>query len=208
MQNPTIIVAMAKLLYQGHASLRITSSEGKVVYVDPYAGEGYEPKADLVLITHEHYDHNAINRVPLTSRTIVIRAADAFKDGVYYDFDYHGFHIHPTPAGNEKHNPLECVGYLIDVDGVRIYVAGDTSYMPFMDRLARKELDYAFLPIDGIFNMGPEEATRVANIIQPKHLIPYHMKPGMLFDIKQDMMVSYEKSMLVRPGEQIELVHE
>jgi L-ascorbate metabolism protein UlaG (beta-lactamase superfamily) len=53
--------------------------------------------------------------------------------------------------------------------------------------------------------MGPEEATRVANILKPKHLIPYHMKPGQLFDIHQDMRVTYPKSMLVRPGDEIEL---
>lgn len=197
---------MAKLLYQGHASLRITSSEGKVLYVDPYAGEGYEPAADLVLVTHEHYDHNAIHIVPMKNRTIVIHSKDAFGDGVYRDFDYFGFKIRATPAGNKNHDPRECVGYFIIVDGVTIYVAGDTDYMPFMDRLSRNEIDYAFLPIDGIYNMGPEEASRVAGIIKPKHLIPYHMKPGALFDIRQDMRVSYPGAMLVKPGDEIELV--
>ena len=72
-----------------------------------------------------------------------------------------------------------------------------------MEELAKMDIDYAFLPIDGIYNMGPEEATRCANIIKPKHLIPYHMKPGMLFDIAQDMKVSYEHSMLVRPGDYV-----
>jgi len=199
---------MAKLLYQGHASLRITSKEGKVLYVDPFAGEGYVPKADLVLITHEHSDHNAIHLVPMGFRTIVVRSKDAFCDGIYRTFDYFGFHFRAVPAGNKNHNPQECVGYLIEVDGVLIYVAGDTDYMPFMDRLERQGIDYALLPIDGVFNMDPKEATRVANIIKPKHLIPYHMKPGMLFDIKQDMQVSYEKAILVKPGDEIELVHE
>lgn len=199
---------MAKLLYQGHASLRITSGAGKVCYVDPFAGEGYVPKADLVLVTHEHYDHNAIHLVPMGHRTIVVHSKDAFCDGIYRDFDYFGFKVRAVPAGNANHNPQECVGFIVDVDGVRIYVAGDTSYMPFMDRLESQNIDYALLPIDGVFNMGPEEATNVANIIKPKHLIPYHMKPGMLFDIKQDMKVSYEKTMLVRPGDEIPLVHE
>ena len=199
---------MAKLLYQGHASLRITSNEGKVLYVDPYAGEGYEPIANLVIVTHEHYDHNATQIVPMNSRTIVIHSKDAFVDGVYRDFDYFGFQIHAVPAGNKNHSPQECVGYIITVDGVTVYVAGDTDYMPFMDRLARRGLDYALLPIDGVYNMGPEEASRVAGIIQPKHLIPYHMKPGALFDIRQDMRVSYPRSILVKPGDEIQLVHE
>ena len=46
-------VSVAKLLYMGHASIRITTTEGKVIYIDPFAGEGYEPAADLILITHE-----------------------------------------------------------------------------------------------------------------------------------------------------------
>ena len=199
---------MPKLYYQGHASLRFTTDEGKVVYVDPYAGEGYEPKADLVLITHEHYDHNDISKINMTPRTIVIRSSDGFSGGVYQEFSYFGVHIKAVPAGNDHHDPKECVGYILTMNGVKIYIAGDTSYMPFMDRLPREEIDYCFLPIDGIYNMGPQEATRVAGIIQPKHLIPYHMKPGMLFDMKQDMMVTYDKAMLVKPGMEIPLTHD
>lgn len=196
---------MAKLLYQGHASIRLITDGGKVIYVDPFAGEGYDKKADMVLITHEHYDHNAIDRVPLKENTIIIRSKNALIDGVYCDFSFFGVQIQAVPASNAKHNVNECVGYLITVDDVLVYVAGDTSYMPFMDELATKGIDYALLPIDGIFNMGPEEATRCANIIKPKHLIPYHMHPGLLFDMQMDMRVSYEGAILVRPGDEIKL---
>lgn len=199
---------MAKLLYQGHASLRFELSSGRIIYVDPFAGKGYDRKADLVLITHEHYDHNQINLVPMDERTIIIRSKNALIDGVYFDFEYFGMKIRPVPASNKNHNINECVGYLLEMDGVKVYVAGDTSYLPFMDDLAKEKIDYALLPIDGIYNMGPEEATRVAKIIKPKHLIPYHMKPSMLFDMQMDMRVSYEKAMLVRPGDVVELVKE
>ena len=52
-----------RLLYQGHGSLRIVTSEGKVIYIDPYAGEGYDLPADLILITHGHQDHTAVKLI-------------------------------------------------------------------------------------------------------------------------------------------------
>ena len=54
---------MAELLYQGHGSYRIVSNEGVVIYVDPYAGEGYDMPADIVIVTHEHSDHNQVDLV-------------------------------------------------------------------------------------------------------------------------------------------------
>ncbi len=74
-----------------------------------------------------------------------------------------------------------------------------------MPTLGKMDIDYAFLPIDGIYNMGPKEASDCARLINPKHLIPIHSKPGMLFDMQQTMKVDYEKAMLVRPGDIVEL---
>lgn len=196
---------MAKLLYQGHASLRIVTEEGKVIYVDPYAGDGYDLPADLVLITHEHYDHNDIHLVPMKERTIVIRSKDAYSGGVYHSFSYFGVDVQSVPAFNKNHDVNECVGFVLTLEGKRIYIAGDTDFTPEMEEIGKMGISYCFLPIDGVFNMGPEEATRCAEIIRPERLIPYHMHPGMLFDIKQDMKVSYQKSMLVRAGEEIVL---
>ena len=98
---------MAQLLYQGHASLRIITNEGKVVYIDPYAGEGYDKPADLVLITHEHYDHNAVHLLTLKPETIVIRSKDALQNGTYFTFDYCGLHIEAVPACNKNHPILD-----------------------------------------------------------------------------------------------------
>jgi len=196
---------MARLFYHGHGSLRFESKEGKVLYLDPFAGEGYDLPADLVVITHEHYDHNAVDKVPLKPRTIIIRPKDSLQNGVYFSFDYFGFHIQAVPAYNANHNRNECVGYLIEVDGLKLYCAGDTSTTDYMETIGKMGIDYAFLPIDGIYNMGPKEASDCARIIKPKHLIPIHSKPGMLFDMKQTMQVDYEGAMLVRPGDNIEL---
>lgn len=196
---------MAKLLYQGHASFRLTTASGKVIYIDPFAGEGYDKPADLVLITHEHFDHNAIDKVPLTSRTVQIRSKDATNGVDYYDFDYCDCHIQAVPAYNSHHDRKECVGYLVDVDGLKLYFAGDTATTDYMKEMADLYIDYAFLPIDGFYTMSPEEATECAKLIAPKHMVPIHSNPAMLQDMKQTMKVTYERAMLMRPGMELPL---
>jgi L-ascorbate metabolism protein UlaG (beta-lactamase superfamily) len=198
---------MPKLFYQGHSSFRITTDEGKRVFIDPFAGVGYSVPADLVLITHEHYDHNAIDKINMTPRTIVIRSRDALSGGVYRDFDECGVHVHSVPAYNSHHDRSECVGYVIDFDGVRLYHAGDTDLIPEMRDLASLKIDYALLPIGGVYTMGPEEASKAAEIIGPAHMIPMHMKLGMLWDYHQCMKVTAPTAMLIKPGEEIDLVH-
>ena len=67
---------MAKMLYQGHGSYRFTLDDGAVVYVDPFAGTGYDVPADLILVTHEHFDHNQVEKMPHARDCLVVRACD------------------------------------------------------------------------------------------------------------------------------------
>jgi L-ascorbate metabolism protein UlaG (beta-lactamase superfamily) len=197
---------MAKLFYQGHSSFRITTNEGKVVFIDPFAGAGYQTPADLVLITHEHYDHNDISLIKTKPETVVIRSKDALFGGIYREFDECGVHIEALPAYNAHHNKNECVGFLLSFDGIVLYHAGDTDFIPEMKNLAKYQIDYALLPIDGVFTMTPEMASLAAEVIQPKHMIPMHMKLGVLWDYHQAMKVTASMAMLMKPNDNIDLV--
>jgi L-ascorbate metabolism protein UlaG (beta-lactamase superfamily) len=196
---------MAKLFYQGHSSFRITTNEGIVIFIDPFAGVGYQTPADLVLITHEHYDHNDISKITMKPSTIVIRSRDALQGGVYRPFEEDGIQIQSVPAYNAHHDRRECVGYVLSFDGLKLYHAGDTDFIPEMKELTALHLDYALLPIDGFYTMTPEAASQAAELIKPKHLIPMHMKPGMLWDYHQAMKITAPMAMLMKPNDNIDL---
>ena len=192
---------MAELLYQGHGSFRICTAEGAVIYVDPYAGEGYDREADLVLVTHEHYDHNQVDLVHLKADGKIYRAADFLKDGTYGSMTACGVEIRSVEAYNQNHPKDQCVGFLMKVDGKLLYLAGDTSETEEMKALAKEPIDYAFLPMDGIYNMDRKEAERCARIIGAAHTVPVHMKPGALFDEETAQAFQAEGKVVMKPGE-------
>ncbi len=173
------------LLYQGHGSLRIVTGEGKVIYIDPYAGDGYDLPADLILITHAHQDHTAVNLIKnRTEDCRIITWKEALVNGEYKTFDLGYATVEAVQAGNNKnHNIRECVGWLITLPGdILVYATGDTSATDQMKELAGRNIDYAFFVCDGIYNMDMEEAAECARLVKAKHSIPYHMAPGKLFD--------------------------
>ena len=192
---------MAELLYQGHGSFRICTAEGAVIYVDPYAGEGYDREADLVLVTHEHYDHNQVDLVHLKADGKIYRAADFLKDGTYGSMTACGVEIRSVEAYNQNHPQDQCVGFLMKVDGKLLYLAGDTSETEEMKALAKEPIDYAFLPMDGIYNMDRKEAERCARIIGAAHTVPVHMKPGALFDEETAQAFQAEGKVVMKPGD-------
>jgi L-ascorbate metabolism protein UlaG (beta-lactamase superfamily) len=216
---------MPKLYYQGHGSYRITAADGRVIYVDPYAGSavvtlhrimhpcpdpyagvggGYDLSADIILVTHGHGDHNRIKLVTQKPDCRVITNKEALADGRHNRFEADGILIEAVEAKNFMHNPKKCVGYLITVDGVKIYASGDTSKTEQMKYFAALELDWALYPCGGPF-MGLKEAAECARLVGAKHNIPIHMSPGTLFDRNKAEKWDAPNKVIIELGEEIEL---
>ena len=158
------------LLDAGISARRITTA---------LRGLGVEPKElSGVLITHEHGDHNDLSRVTQKAGCRVIRAGQALTGGVYRTFQVGDVRVEAVPAGNRNHPMDACVGYLLTADGRTLYHAGDTSWVDAMAGLAGRRLDWALLPIDGIYNMDAAEASRCAWTVAARHSVPIHTDPS------------------------------
>jgi len=197
---------MPKLFYQGHGSYRITAGDGRIFYVDPFVGEGYEREADVIFVTHDHHDHNQIQLVKQKPNCRIITAKESIVAGQYQTFDLgHGVTAEAVEAYNGNHDPHECVGFILTVDGVKIYCAGDTSMTVQMRTFAEKKLDYALFPLDGVYNMDLAEGAKCATLVGAKHNIPIHLKPGELFDHARAEQWEAPNKLILEPNEEIEI---
>jgi L-ascorbate metabolism protein UlaG (beta-lactamase superfamily) len=193
-----------KLLYQGHASFRLTAKNGTVIYIDPAYGEGYDLPADIILVTHGHSDHNRVNLVTQKEGCTVITNDEAQKDKKYNSFKVKGINIESVEAYNASHHRSIGVGYIITVDGIKLYHTGDSAKTDQMETLPGKKLDYALVYIGGV----PEMAAEWAKIIGAANSIPIHTSPpGILFDRKIAERFSVPNRLIVEPKEEIELRH-
>ncbi len=198
-----------EIKWLGHASFLIKDIENsRVVYIDPYnlKNENLE-KADIILITHSHYDHCSIADIKkiikkgtrifitadcqskITRLDIPIRIEIA-EPGREYSLNNLKISILPAYNIDKSFHPKDeyWVGYLIKMNGALIYHAGDTDFIPEMQKLTGyskngKEF-VALLPIGGRFTMDAEEALEAAKLIKPSLVIPMHY--GSITGTKED----------------------
>ena len=206
---------MARMLYQGHGSYRFALDDGTVVYVDPFGGAGYDAPADLVLVTHEHGDHNQVNKMPHAAGCEIIRACDVLPaPGDYRTVESHGVRITAVQACNKNHPIDECVGMLLEFDGITFYASGDTSMTDDMrsGKLAAVGIDYAVFPGDGFYNMDVAEASECAKLVGARHSIPVHLvpvddpeNPSQMFSRERAEAFQAAGRIIMEPGDEIEL---
>ncbi len=183
------------LHFLGHGTLYL-EYEGKVVHIDPWtrvADYSQLPKADYSFITHQHRDHldkNAIEKIN-DKKTVIVApkvCADGLaglsniqylKNGDSREFDFLKVEVvpaynvvHKRDSGQPFHPKGEGNGYVFSIDGVSVYVAGDTENIPEMKNL--KDIDVAFLPMNLPYTMTPEMTADAAKMVNPKILYPYH----------------------------------
>jgi L-ascorbate metabolism protein UlaG (beta-lactamase superfamily) len=180
------------ITFIGHGTLMFAFG-GKVIHVDPvgqYADYGKLPKADLMIITHEHRDHLdpkvvEMLRKPGTEIVLTQAAADQAPGGIVMANGevktVAGLTIEAVPAynlvhkresGEPFHPKDQGNGYVITFGGKRVYVAGDTENTPEMKAL--KDIDIAFLPMNLPYTMTAEMVADAARAFKPKVLYPYH----------------------------------
>lgn len=196
---------MGTLYYQGHNSMRLTTGAGTVVYIDPFAGDGYQEPADLILVSHQHNDHNQVHLPAQKPDCRILQSFDLLRLGNYLAVTIKDVRVEAVPAYNKNHNRDECVGFLLTADNTLLYFACDTSRVREMEALAQRHIDCAFLPTDGVYNMDVEEAAQCAQIIGAKYSIPVHTIPGQPFSSQVAARFSslVPNALVLHPGEEL-----
>ncbi len=181
---------LGRLEWISHASF-LTATNGKNVYIDPFKIGNTSRKADVIFVTHPHFDHMDMQSIRGISTPDTVLVApekgieqlgtrNVIRVKPFMDMEIAGIKFSTLPAYNTNPKRLAnhpkqngWVGYVIQTDNVSIYHAGDTD---FIDEMKGLEVDIALLPIGGTYTMDIDEAIAAAHSMKAKTVVPMHYK--------------------------------
>ena len=186
----------------GHSTIKIEFGE-KIIYIDPYNIKDYYKDADIIFITHNHYDHFSIEDIKIIKKeeTIIVIPEDLYEEALNLEFinnqiikvkpdnnyEIKGLKFSTIPAynTNKEFHPRRnnWVGYILNLDNTKYYIAGDTD---ITEENKKVICDVAFLPVGGTYTMDYKEAAELANIIRSKVAVPIHY--GIIVGTKEDAL--------------------
>lgn len=184
----------------GHSTIKFNKM-GKIIYVDPYNIKEDKHDADIIFVTHSHYDHYSEEDITKIKRddTRIVVTSDLANNVIdfgfmsndvtivlpnnKYEVDDIKFSTVNSYNINKQFHPKEnnWVGYIIELDGIKYYIAGDTDINEDNQKV---KCDVAFVPVGGTYTTTAQEAAEFVNIIKPKVAVPIHY--GTIVGSKED----------------------
>lgn len=179
----------------------------KIIYMDTYEMQEKKHDADIIFITHTHYDHFSLKDIEKVKKkdTVIVgpegieevQKIGFLKENIKIvkpnqSYEIEGIKVETVPAYNldKKFHPKEneWVGYILNLQGAKYYIAGDTDDI---EEIRNIKCDVAFIPIGGTYTMDAKEAATLVNVMQPKIVVPTHY--GSIVGRKEDAQIFAQK---------------
>ncbi|MEF8873294.1 MAG: MBL fold metallo-hydrolase [Candidatus Thermoplasmatota archaeon] len=198
-----------RIRWHGHACFEIGDED--IIVTDPHDGKsiGINPpqvEGDIILVSHDHYDHNAVREVEKEESTVVKESGERDIDG----FKIKGIRSYHDEAEGEKRG--ENIIYRFESEGTKFCHLGDLGHMPDQEIVEEiGEVDFLFIPVGGNFTIEPEEAKEVIDMIEPKIAVPMHFKTsGLSLDIKtlEPFMAQYPEEKKHKLGIELDFIQQ
>ncbi len=206
-----------ELTWFHHASFRVASAEA-VLYIDPWKIDEARHDADLVFVSHSHYDHCSPEDISKVSgeKTAIVAPAETIEKLAAANAATPGeslylkdIQIEPVAAYNvgKAFHPQEnnWLGAVFTVTDKRIYYAGDTDLIPEMNDL--REIDLALLPVGGTYTLDADQAAKAVRAIECRQAVPYHWGEivGDIADARRFIEAVGDRGKLLEPGQTMRL---